>query len=308
MWEHLKAYREFYLGAVAFAVFMLFFMIFGLMGFPEGKFDTCYNAVTKIDGCWCERLHAGHIKEPSNTWSNLGFVAVGLIVLWWVGSDRAGAINPRNRMTSTSDTLYPTLYGGIVLFMGPGSMLYHGSMTAWADFLDQLSTFMFVAFFGSYSALQLWSAAQQALGGTRTDYSNVVQKIGAGILFVVYTVLQLVITRAGHHESSVAIALFIGLAIALQVIFITVTAISRKTFPYDLGGILSFVAALAVFLLAMWLHANEAPGQAHCQAHGLFSPGSSLQAHALWQILAAAMTFGVYLFFRFEKAAGGSDG
>jgi Ceramidase len=300
MWEHIKTYREFYLGASWFAIFLLLFAIFAIAGFPGGAYDDCFKRGNPNDVCWCEGLSKGNIKEPSNTWSNLGFVIAGLMILWQVGRDRATGVERRNRFVSAENTLYPVVYGNLVLYMGPASMLYHASLTVWGDVADQLSMFMFVAFFCSYSAVQLWSACRKELAGE----GNVIVTIGSGILFLVYTILQMAVTRGGHHPSSLAIGLFIGLAMALQVAFIVVTCASRKGFAYQIWGVLFFAGGLGAFLLANLVHNNEAPGESNCLAsNAVFYPQSWLQAHALWQILAAVMTYCLYWFFRFEKSS-----
>ena len=53
------------------------FLLGALKWIESSDPDPCVGTNT----CYCERLHAGMIKQPSNTWSNLGFVLVGLIML-----------------------------------------------------------------------------------------------------------------------------------------------------------------------------------------------------------------------------------
>ena len=47
---------------------------------------------------FCETFREGAIKQPANTWSNLGFVAAGLWVVRRVRIDLAGRIQPLNLM------------------------------------------------------------------------------------------------------------------------------------------------------------------------------------------------------------------
>jgi ceramidase len=314
MWAHISDYRELYIGLSWFLVFMLLFAIFVAAGFPGREYDSCFYTIDRhgkqvastLDQCWCEAFGNGNIKEPSNTWSNLGFVLVGLVILWRIGRDRKTIAQRRNRFVSPNDMFYPALLGNIVLFMGPGSMLYHASLKVWADIVDQTSMFLFVAFFCSYSAVQLWSALKNLSGYGLSTEGNVVEKVAAGVLFFAYAALQMVVTRGGgHHGSTVAIGLFVGLALLLQLIFIVVrTFFSIKQFPYEIWGALSILVGAGAFILAVFFHANEAPKESNClPSNSLFNPQSSLQAHALWQIFSAVMTFFVYGFFRFERSA-----
>jgi hypothetical protein len=176
-------------------------------------------------------------------------------------------------------------------------MLYHASLKLWADVADQLSMFMFVAFLCSYSAVQLWQACKNALGVTTTDGGNVAEKIGWGILFFAYRIFQMVVTRGGHHPSSSAIALFVGFALILQLAFVLTKSAFGKFFPYHAAGAVFFVAGCVAFAFANIFHNNEAPGQSNCLVgNAIFYPQSFLQAHALWQLLAAVMTFCLYIF------------
>ena len=79
------------------------------------------------DTCYCERVHAGMIKQPSNTWSNLGFVLVGLIML----ASLPAVVEGSGRDPMEERTFYAILYGCVVIFLGPGSMFFHASLKKW---------------------------------------------------------------------------------------------------------------------------------------------------------------------------------
>ena len=53
---------------------------------------------------------------------------------------------------------YPISFGVVVTFMGPGSMFFHDSMTAWGGFFDFLSIILFASFVAWYniSRMELW--------------------------------------------------------------------------------------------------------------------------------------------------------
>src|SRR4051812_15596025 len=108
--------RELIWGVVGTALALLIFFYFAALGWP-GEPSGC--ALKTPDTCFCERfLRAGElIKQPANTWGNLGFITVGLLILRQVGTDRARAVLPHNPMTSA--TGYATIYGVLVVFLGP---------------------------------------------------------------------------------------------------------------------------------------------------------------------------------------------
>jgi hypothetical protein len=107
-----------------------------------GQTHTCAMAPY----CYCERVQPGPIGQPANTWSNLGFVAAGL----WIGWDatrrrRWGRTNPY-----LDDWRFPALYASVVVFLGPGSMFFHGGMTEWGGRVDGYSMYLFILYVIAY--------------------------------------------------------------------------------------------------------------------------------------------------------------
>jgi hypothetical protein len=48
------------------------------------------------------------------------------------------------------------LYGGLVVFLGPGSMFFHGSLTHYGGWLDNFSMILYVTFILCYDAARIW--------------------------------------------------------------------------------------------------------------------------------------------------------
>ena len=77
---------------------------------------------------WCEMTRPGLIREPINTFSNLGFIVVGLLILIQIGRDENRTSQPANNPIIGRD-LYAQFYGISVIFLGPGSMAMHATHT-----------------------------------------------------------------------------------------------------------------------------------------------------------------------------------
>src|SRR6185436_3253901 len=106
----------------------------------------------KFDQKFCECLSLGPIEQPGNTFSDLGFVAFGLVILgMFAGPNRQPY---PNRMTASLG--YTLTYGLVVIFMGPGSMLLHISMTASGGLGDGMSMYMFMGFWIAYNVVRLF--------------------------------------------------------------------------------------------------------------------------------------------------------
>jgi hypothetical protein len=88
---------------------------------------------------WCERVSGGLFREPLNTLSNLGFMVVGLYIFWIISHDEEDSKNPFIGISTIS-----LLYASVVIYLGPGSMLMHGTNTEWGGWADNLSMIMYI--------------------------------------------------------------------------------------------------------------------------------------------------------------------
>lgn len=83
------------------------------------------------DACFCEAIRAGAIAQPANTWSGLAFIAAA----GWIAS---------RRTDSPEESPLPALFGITALILGAGTMLYHASLTFWAQTLDVFGMYLVV--------------------------------------------------------------------------------------------------------------------------------------------------------------------
>ena len=86
---------------------------------------------------WCERISAGAFREPINTLTNLGFMVAGLFILYTITNETSfNDFSGLNKIT--------ILYGVAVVYLGPGSMMMHGTNTEWGGWADNLSMVMYI--------------------------------------------------------------------------------------------------------------------------------------------------------------------
>ena len=89
---------------------------------------------------WCERVSGGIFREPSNALSNIGFMILGLLMFWVLAKDIKS--NTSNQFTGLNSI--SILYAGAAVFLGPGSLLMHGTHTEWGEWADNLSMIMYI--------------------------------------------------------------------------------------------------------------------------------------------------------------------
>lgn len=212
---------------------------------------------------FCEAARPGPVRQPANTFSNLGFVVAGLLVAWRAGrTDLIGAVLPRHPGTATA-------YACTVVLLGPGSAAMHATQTAAGGHLDVLSMYVLASFAVAY-ALMRWFAR---------DRLFLVQVFSLGVAGC-----ELVGSYGGHvplvtYAGNLAFGTLLLLTVALEV------ALARRDGTRtDLRWGAAAVATMLV-AFAIWTASR----------HGWCDPHSLAQGHAAWHLLGAVAA---YLLFR----------
>ncbi len=92
--------------------------------------------VGRGDG-FCEAARDALVKQPANTFSNLGFVLAGLLIGWHAGDPRR---------TIVANPTLATAYAMVVVLLGPASAAMHATRSAAGGHLDLLSMYLVAAF------------------------------------------------------------------------------------------------------------------------------------------------------------------
>jgi len=80
---------------------------------------------------WCEATLCQWIAEPSNTWSNLGYVLSAVFLAWWIR---------REKLQSPVLRTFPLA----ALLVGLSSGIYHASVTYALQLLDYAGMYFFI--------------------------------------------------------------------------------------------------------------------------------------------------------------------
>ena len=145
---------HFYLALSISTLFLFIFLALSYFGLIQSSESIHFIGEASR---WCERISGGLFREPLNTLSNLGFMVVGLYMFWVICNDRQDSTNPFIGITPIS-----LLYASVVIFLGPGSMLMHGTNTEWGGWADNLSMIMFIILPWLYNIYSMsnWTSKQ----------------------------------------------------------------------------------------------------------------------------------------------------
>jgi hypothetical protein len=213
-------------------------------------------------------MHPGLIKQPANTWSNLGFVVVGLFVAWSLTSRRYH----HNRNTLTQSQFYGTLLPCLMVLVGAGSMALHASGTHMGGNFDRRSMYLIDSFMVSYAALRLFllQPAYFVLIFLFVYNTCVWAEAQSDVHFIFYSF------------GNTAFVFYILVTIFLEYLNVIV----RK--PRYTSVWRSITLVLLILASIIWKMSRT--GGPWCY------PDSIIQGHAVWHILDA---FALYCLFRF---------
>ena len=303
----------------ALAGFGVGFVLFGITGWgPPAANEQAIGEVSR----WCERVAGGLLREPINTLGNLGFVAVGLLILATLTRDTERGVPRSNRFVGYDPIAL--LYGAAALFLGPGSMVMHGTHTRFGAWIDNLSMVAYIlipwlfnlAQLGEWRDRTLFAAYGVLLGLYGAGYWFLGPDLGIGLDLFGLSIALWIISEIVYRWWSFAtraLSGLVGFAVAAVFGLSPATIVSapgqhwwvalfwvpgllarrrpdrqRRYFPWFWLGVASFLVAYLI-----WLTGTDT--SARCRPDSLF------QAHAVWHLMTAFATYCFFLFFRTER-------
>jgi hypothetical protein len=245
------------IAAIAGMSAFLLAVYFGWMGAPAGAGAN-----------FCEAPHQGLIIQPVNTWSNIGFMIVGLLIAWQQYQKK---FSEHNNAFSRSP-FYGTFYATLSVLLGPGSMAMHATTTHVGGFFDLLSMYMIASFLVTYAFKRLF-------------YWRVQSFSIAFILllsFCIYCHFQDIKPPMVGHFGSFIFGCLLILTGVIEVPMLWRKDRSIKAW-YGIGAILTMFLAFFIWNMSL-------SGGPWCD------PSSLVQGHGIWHLLNAAS---IYLLFRY---------
>lgn len=271
---------------------------------------------------WCERVSGGFLREPVNTLGNLGFVVAGLLMFVVLARDTVRGRPRRNRFIG--NTPISLLYAAAAVFLGPGSMVMHGTHTFFGAWIDNVSMVAYISipWLLNLSVMARWRDRRlfvtyaSILVAYALGYWFIGPDLGIGFELFEASIPLWIISEALYRWWSPTMRWasgFIGFAVAAAFGITPLTMINNPgeywwVFLFWLPGLLAshappgrrrytpwFWAGVASFLIAYAIWLTGTADHEWCQ------PDSLIQAHAIWHLLSALATWCFFLFLRTEE-------
>ncbi len=231
------------------------------------------------DDCFCERVHNGTIRQPANTYSNLGFVLVGCLFIAFgpFAPNKNGKNSEKESESSEQISIYSPpyywLYGLSVIAVGLFSFLYHASLTFVGQWLDVMAMYLIITFAILYAINRAFPLSPQKF-------------------VAIYISINILLGLFLYYLSTFRRPAFV----ALVIIALAAEMISRKKLKngpkltWLWWAVGSLAAGFGVWLLDYYRIVCD--------------PESIIQGHAIWHFLSALAAAFLFLYFRTsEKTA-----
>ena len=303
---------------IALSASILFFLIYFILA-KAGLIITLEPNLSVGDiSRWCERVSPSIFREPINAFSNVGFMITGLI-MFWILSNEDKKTNDFTGLTNIS-----ILYASVVIFLGPGSFLMHGTHSYWGQWIDNVSmvTYIIVPWLYNLKELGNWSFKRfittyilivfifsllSWFFGTNMGIN--LDLFGVSIaLWIISEFLYKFWGKINKWYSG-----FIGFLVAsifgifptdifsdlvnywwivlfwLPALLANTTPTKTRTYnPWFFLGMISYIVAFII-----WLQGY--PDTKFC------NPDSFIQPHGIWHLITAFATWCFFKFYRTEK-------
>jgi len=227
---------------------------------------------TGVGGNFCEASHPGLIKQPANTWSNLGFMFAGLLIAFqlWRG-DFA-----HNNNTIIKKPFYGVFFACIVVLLGPGSMAMHATEASIGGWFDMLSMYLIASFTFAYAIERFFD----------------LDKFVFSALFSIALSTCLLFQELPFHfpivgfSGNFIFAVFIGGTIVFELL----NGYVKKLEQEKKYGWLSFASLISAFIIwNLWKNDSY-----------MCDPQSLIQGHAIWHLLDALAAYFLFRYYASE--------
>ena len=221
---------------------------------------------------FCEAARDWVVRQPANTFSNIGFVIAGLLIAWHAGvRENLGTALSAHRGLATAMAC-------VVVLLGPASAAMHATQSAIGGHLDMASMYLIASFAAAYAAMR-W---------LRGGIGMFAAMFVGGVAFCEIVGLSSADIPVVNYSGNVAFALLLTVAVVLEVLIMRRGA-ARANRWYAVASLASILIAFAIW---------------NATKTWLCDPGSLIQGHAIWHLLGAVSAYFLYRYYASEEVIG----
>ena len=312
-----KHWQPFYISLVLSGLFVVTFFVLSALGYIQSIES---QGIIGDASRWCERVSGGLFREPVNTLSNLGFMVVGIYIFYTITTDtNTSANNYFVGLTGIS-----ILYASAAIFLGPGSMLMHGTNSGWGGWADNLSMIMYILipwlynifrmsnwtvrrFLEIYFSIVVIYAVMRWISGWGLGINLELFSVSIGLWAIsefLFKFWSPLFRFLSGFVGFVVLALFGTTPLDVianfseywWVILFWIPGLLSNKKPTTTRTYKWYFLGMVAYFLAFIIWSTGVPDHALCR------PDSLIQAHGIWHLLSAVATYCFFLHYRSESA------
>ena len=312
-----KHWHPFYISLVLSGLFVISFFVLSALGYIQSIES---QGIIGDASRWCERVSGGLFREPVNTLSNLGFMAVGIYIFYTITTDKETSGN--NYFVGL--TGISILYASAAIFLGPGSMLMHGTNSGWGGWADNLSMIMYILipwlynifrmsnwtvrrFLEIYFSIVVTYAVMRWISGWGLGINLELFSVSIGLWAIsefLFKFWSPLFRFLSGFVGFFVLALFgttpldvmANFAEFWWVVLFWVPGLLSNKKPTTTRTYKWYFCGMAAYFSAFIIWSTGVPDHALCR------PDSLIQAHGIWHLLSAVATYCFFLHYRSESA------
>ena len=312
-----KHWQPFYISLVLCGFFVISFFVLSALGYIQSIES---QGIIGDASRWCERVSGGLFREPVNTLSNLGFMVVGIYIFYTITTDKETSGN--NYFVGL--TGISILYASAAIFLGPGSMLMHGTNSGWGGWADNLSMIMYILipwlynifrmsnwtvrrFLEIYFSIVVTYAVMRWISGWGLGINLELFSVSIGLWAIsefLFKFWSPLFRFLSGFVGFFVLALFgttpldviANFAEFWWVVLFWVPGLLSNKKPTTTRTYKWYFCGMAAYFSAFIIWSTGVPDHALCR------PDSLIQAHGIWHLLSAVATYCFFLHYRSESA------
>lgn len=224
-----------------------------------------FEGASCLPDCWCELpRHGSLILEPFNSWSNLGFIILGIYILLFSTQTLS------NQNIIINHPILEKFYSFILIFLGIGSFLFHMSQTFIGQWIDVLGMYLLISYFFLYNFLRI-------------------RKLSFNSFYVSYFIINIIFGFLLYYQPQTRRYLFAVLVILtlIQSVWVQLkikSLIEKKYLLFSIG-----------YLILGQVFWNLDKSKIWCNPTGM------INGHGIWHLLCSMAAFYAFKYFKSES-------
>jgi hypothetical protein len=271
--------RAFFLPAFVFLLSTACLSLYYFL-FQNTHFWQNWNLATGNTFHFCEMNRMDQlVRQPSNTWSNLGYFLVGLFALTLGVHDLKYVDRKKSDNFLVRYPIFSIMFGLSAIYLFVGSFFYHASLSQFFQKLDQAGLYSVVVMLLTFNLYKIFPIIR--VGGKFRSSHALMIAFALGVNYLIYSTLF----QININILFPALVTIVFLTSCYYLLFVS----KEHYFTNYLW------AAVFILILASVIWIMD-------RTNTVCSPESILQGHALWHLFTAASILFTYLYYRSGNA------